>query len=76
MELILLLVEISILKFAIVSNNEYVGVIIEFNDIPSTPINLVVMILMSKPIILVIQPPIKRISVDFRNLFFVGFSPL
>lgn len=52
------------------------GAIKEFKVIPARPIFLVYITLIIKPNILVRHPPIKRMKVDFINLFFVGVSPL
>lgn len=73
---ILLLIDTRILKFAIDIKREYVGDINDNIVIPSIPNILVYITFIIKPIILVINPPIKRIKVDFINLFFVRVSPL
>ena len=73
---ILLVIDTKILKLARDINREYVGEISDNKVIPLIPSVLVYIIFISRPNILVIQPPIISISVDFINLFFVGFSPL
>ena len=73
---ILLLIDTKILKLARDISKEYVGEISDNRVIPFIPNVLVYIIFIIRPNILVIQPPIISISVDFINLFFVGFSPL
>lgn len=69
-----LLIAIGKPSCAIAINNMNVGVMSIYTPSPSTPINLLVTILIIIPSIFVIAPPSIKISVDFTNLFFT-FSP-
>jgi len=73
---ILLLIDTNILKFAIDISKEYVGDIRDNKVMPSIPKFLVYITFIIRPNILVMNPPINRINVDFINLFFVRVSPL
>ena len=56
---------------AMLLSSKKVGIIIEYNPIPSVPINLVKIILIIIPSDLVKKPPIIRMRVDLINLFFI-----
>lgn len=58
-------------RVAMVMKRVYVGIISMYSPIPSTPIILVVIILIIIPSIFVINPPIIRIIVDFINFSFI-----
>ena len=58
-------------RVQIVIKSPYVGIINMYRPIPSTPIILVVTILIIMLKIFVIRPPIIRISVDFINFSFI-----
>ena len=72
-ELISLLIASWILKDDKVSSNENVGIIKEYNDIPSNDIILVYITFTINPNILVKNPPIISKIVDFKNIFFIFF---
>ncbi len=52
-------------------NKDIVGSISIYNDKPSIPIFLVIIIFINIPKILVINPPARRIIVEVINLFFI-----
>ena len=56
---------------AILLSSKNVGIIIEYNPIPSVLISLVKTIFIVIPSTLVKKPPITSIRVDFINLFFI-----
>ena len=66
-------IEVWILNDASDSNNEYVGIIMEYRDIPSNEMILVYDTFIIRPNNFVKNPPIISRSVDFKNIFFVRF---
>lgn len=71
-----LLIAIGKENIASIVNKLVVGIIKLYNPIPSVPISLVIIILIIKPRSFEILPPISKITVEEKNLFFKILSTI